>query len=106
VPNLSPELWTTVSIIAGLLLTGIVGRVWSPLRKTVAAIDVVAGRPARYPGDSEERPGLAERLDRIDSTIGGMSEQINEVRAEVVSIRSEVNQVKQHVKNLEGECEG
>ena len=67
------------------------------MRKTISAIDVVAGRPERYPGDEEARPGLVERLDRLDVAIRG-------VKVDVVSIRSELDQVKQHVEKLEGGC--
>ncbi len=96
-PTLTPEVWAAIGIIAALILGGMVGKVWGPMRKTVSAIDVVAGRPERYPGDEEARPGLVERLDRIDSALQG-------VKVDVVSIRSEVDAVKQHVEKLEGGC--
>lgn len=96
-PPLSPEVWTAIGIIAALILGGMVGKVWKPMRKTISAIDVVAGRPERYPGDEEARPGLVERLDRIDTALRG-------VKVDVVSIRSEVDAVKQHVEKLEGGC--
>jgi len=67
------------------------------MRKTISAIDVVAGRPERYPGDEEARPGLVERLDRLDAAIRG-------VKVDVVGIRSELDAVKQHVERKEGEC--
>ncbi len=95
--ELSQEIWAAVGIVAALLLGGIVGKVWGPMRKTIAAIDVVAGRPARYPGDEEEKPGLAERLDRIDTAIRG-------IKTDVKAMRSEVDDVKSHVQNLETEC--
>lgn len=85
-PNFSPEVWTAVGIIAGLLLTGIVGRVWRPMRRAVVVVDVISGRPARYPGDPEERPGLAERFDRIDASISELRTGLTEVRAEVSKI--------------------
>ena len=96
-PTLSPEVWTAIGVVAALVLGGMVGRVWTPLRKTVAAIDVVAGRPERYPGDEEARPNLTERLDRIDNAIRG-------VKMEMTAMRSEVDAVKQHVENLETDC--
>jgi hypothetical protein len=96
-PELSPEVWTAAGIIGAALLSGIVGKVWRPLRQTIAAIDVVAGRPERYPGDGEKRPGLAERLDNIDKAIEG-------VKTSVKEMRSEVDTVKSHVQNLETEC--
>lgn len=86
VPNLSPEVWAVIAICATLLGSGIVGRVWRPMRKTVDAIDVLAGRPARYPGDPEERPGLAERLDRIDASIAELRHGLHTVRTEVQKI--------------------
>lgn len=96
-PTLSPEVWTAIWIIGALILGGMVGKVWGPMRKTVSAIDVVAGRPERYPGDEEARPGLVERLDRLDAAIRG-------VKVDVVGIRSELDAVKQHVEKLEGGC--
>lgn len=96
-PAITPEVWTGIAIIAGLILGGMVGRVWKPMRKTISAIDVVAGRPERYPGDEEARPGLVERLDRLDAAIRG-------VKVDVVGIRSELNAVKQQVEKMEGGC--
>jgi hypothetical protein len=96
-PTLSPEVWTAIGIIAALVLGGMVGKVWGPMRKTVSAIDVVAGRPERYPGDEEARPGLVERLDRLDAAIRG-------VKVDVTLVRSELDAVKQHVEKLEGGC--
>jgi hypothetical protein len=97
VPALSPEVWTAIGIVGASLLGGIVGKVWNPLRKTIAAIDVVAGRPERYPGDEEQRPGLAERLDSIDKAIKGVNDKVS-------AMRTEVDAVKSHVANLETEC--
>jgi hypothetical protein len=82
----NPEVWTAAGIIGAALLSGIVGKVWRPMRQTVAAIDVLTGRDARYPGDPEERPGIIERLSAISA------------------IRSDVDAVKTHVQNLETEC--
>jgi hypothetical protein len=96
-PAITPEVWTALGIVAALILGGMVGRVWKPMRKTISAIDVVAGRPERYPGDEEARPGLVERLDRLDAAIRG-------VKVDVVGIRSELDAVKQHVEKLEGGC--
>lgn len=83
------EAWTAVAIVGGLLLSGLIGRIWRPVRKTVAAIDVIAGRPERYPGDEEARPGLAERFDRVDSSIK--------------VIRTDLDAVKRHVGKWEVE---
>jgi hypothetical protein len=96
-PELTPEVWTATGIVGAALLGGTVGKVWKPLRRTVAAIDVVAGRPERYHGDAEARPGLAERLDNIDNAIRGIETNVN-------AVRSEVDTVKAHVQNLEAEC--
>lgn len=96
-PTITPEVWTALGIIAALILGGMVGRVWKPMRKTISAIDVVAGRPERYPGDEEARPGLVERLDRLDAAIRG-------VKVDVVGVRSELDAVKQHVQKMEGGC--
>lgn len=49
------------------------------------------GRPARYPGDPEERPGLVERLDRIEASVS--------------DARLELAEVKQKVNELETGCE-
>lgn len=94
-PAITPEIWTTLGIIAALILGGMVGRVWKPMRKTISAIDVVAGRPERYPGDEEAKPGLVERLDRLDLAMRGL-------KVDVTAVRSEIDAVKQQVANLEG----
>lgn len=52
--------------------------------------DVIVGRPARYPGDPEERPGLVKRLDDIDKNMK--------------SLQSEIASVKRKVDDLEMEC--
>jgi len=96
-PAITPEVWTALGIIAALILGGMVGRVWKPLRKTVSAIDVLAGRAERYPGDEEARPGLTERLDRLDTAIRG-------VKVDVAALRTELDSVKKHVENTEGAC--
>jgi hypothetical protein len=85
-PDLSPETWAVVGIVFTLLFSGVIGRVWKPMRKTVNAVDVLTGRPARYPGDPEERPGLPERLDRIDASISELRTGLSEVRTEVSKI--------------------
>lgn len=97
VPQFSPEVWATLGIVATALLTGIVGKVWRPLRQIIAAVDVVAGRPERYEGDEEAKPGLAERLDNLDKAI-------RKTDANVTAMRSELDNVKQTVENWEGEC--
>lgn len=84
--GISPEVWAALSIIAGLLCTGIIGKLWRPMRKVVDVVDVISGRPARYPGDPEERPGLAERFDRIDASIAEMRTGLAHVRTEVSKI--------------------
>lgn len=82
-PNLSPEAWATIGVIVALVVGGMIGKVWRPVRKTVAAVDVLAGRPARYPGDPEERPGLAERLDRVDDSIEELRTGLAELRKDI-----------------------
>lgn len=96
-PEFSQEVWTAIGIVSAVLLGGIVGKVWRPLRQIIAAVDVVAGRPARYPGDEEEKPGLAKRLDDLDRAVRG-------INSNVTAMRSELDDVKTHVQNLEGEC--
>lgn len=96
-PEFSQETWTAIGIAASLILGGIVGKVWRPLRQIIAAVDVVAGRPERYEGDEEAKPGLAKRLDDIDKAI-------RKTDANVTAMRSELDNVKQTVDNLEGEC--
>lgn len=87
-PTLSPETWTTITVIAALVFGGTIGRVWRPMRKAVDAIDALAGKPARYPGDPSERPGIAERLDRIDASISELRSGLAEVSKEVQSIET------------------
>lgn len=86
-----------IGLISSVLLGGMIGKVWRPLRQTIAAIDVVAGRPERYEGDEEAKPGLAKRLDDIDKAIRGTN-------ANVTDMRTELDAVKRHVQNLEAEC--
>lgn len=85
-PSFSAEVWAAVGIIAGLLLTGIVGKAWGPLRRAVVVVDVISGRPARYPGDPEGRPGLAERFDRVDASIAELRAGMSEVQSKVDKI--------------------
>lgn len=95
-PDFNQETWTAIGIVASLLLGGIVGKVWRPLRQIIAAVDVVAGRPERYEGDEEAKPGLAKRLDDIDKAIKGVS-------TKVTAMQTEVDAVKQHVELIEVE---
>ena len=95
-PDFSQETWTAIGIVSTLLLGGIVGKVWRPLRQIIAAVDVVAGRPERYEGDEEAKPGLAKRLDDIDKAIKGVS-------TKVTAMQTEVDAVKQHVELIEVE---
>jgi len=103
-PQLPQEVWVAGGIVVMLLLSGVVGRVWKPMRRAIAAVDVVTGRPARYPGDKEERPGLAERLDRIDDAVNGIKTDVQNVTTEVAAMRTEVDGMKTHVQSLEMEC--
>lgn len=96
-PAIPQEIWIALGILASLLLGGMVGKVWRPLRQTIAAIDVVAGRPERYPGDEEAKPGLAKRLDDIDKALRATNQN-------VTAMRAELDNVKSHVENLEGDC--
>ncbi len=82
-PELDAEAWTGIGIAIALIFGGMLGKVWRPLRKTVAAVDVLAGRPERYPGDPEAKPGLAERLDTLDDSIAEIRSDLNEVRKDV-----------------------
>lgn len=96
VPEISQETWTAIGIAGALIFGGMVGKVWRPMRQFIAAVDVVAGRPGRYEGDEEAKPGLAERLDNLDKAVC-------EVRTEVTATRTEVDAIKAHVQNLEVE---
>lgn len=87
-PSLGPEGWTAIALIVAMLFSGMLGRVWRPLRKTVAAIDVVAGRAARYPGDPEEKPGLAERLDTIDRNMRQLQTKVDAVETKVDNLET------------------
>lgn len=84
--NINPEVWAVIGIVAGLLCTGVIGKMWRPMRKVVDVVDVISGRPARYPGDPEERPGLAERFDRIDASIAELRTGMAEVTTKVDNI--------------------
>jgi hypothetical protein len=95
-PTLGPEIWTAIGIVGAAVLGGTVRKVWNPLRKFVSTVDVIAGRPERYPGDEEAQPGLVERFDRLDKAIRKTSDN-------VTAMRSELDDVKQHVQKLEWE---
>jgi hypothetical protein len=82
-PEWSPEVWTGIGLVLALIFGGMLGKVWRPLRKTVAAVDVLAGRPERYPGDPEAKPGLAERLDTLDESVTEIRSDLNKLREEV-----------------------
>lgn len=82
-PTFDPEVWATVSVVVLLLFGGLLGRVWTPMRKTIAAVDVIAGRPPRYQGDPEQRPGLAERLDTLDRSIAALKSEVDHVKTEI-----------------------
>ncbi len=56
-PQFSQEVWTAIGIISALLLGGIVGKVWRPLRQIIAAVDVVAGLRDIADADSEDIAG-------------------------------------------------
>lgn len=43
---------------------------WRRLRRVVALVDVLTGRPERYHGDPEARPSLVEQLDDIRRHLG------------------------------------
>lgn len=49
-----------------VLVTGLLfPKVWRSVRRLVSVFDVVIGRPERYPGDPEARPGLVETVDQV-----------------------------------------
>lgn len=43
-----------------------VPKAWRGTRRLVAVLDVITGRPPRYDGDQEAKPGLVQRFDQID----------------------------------------
>lgn len=94
--QLGQEGWVAIGVAVALLLSGVVGKVWKPLRQAVAAIDVIAGRPERYPGDDEATPNLAQRLDRIDDAI-------TDVTTDMAAMRLEIDDVKRLVNSEETE---
>lgn len=87
VPELTPEAWAAIGIFAALVGGGVLGRVWRPVRRWISMGDVIVGRPARYPGDPEERPGLVKRLDDLDANV-------REVRAELSRVEKKVDDIE------------
>lgn len=80
-------------LIGGVIVVAVVApKMWTPARRLVALIDTLAGRPARYPGDPEARPGLAERLDVIERHVGNGSstplrQVVDELRDDLADLR-------------------
>lgn len=66
-----------LAIIAGALMG--IGKAWRPLRRTIALIDALAGRPERYPGDPEARPGIIQRLDCLDDKVTSVDQRLSGV---------------------------
>lgn len=87
--QLGQEGWAVIGIAVALLFGGVVGKVWKPFRQMVAAIDVIAGRPPRYPGDIEATPNLAERLDRIDGALSRVTADVSMVRIELDNVKNQ-----------------
>lgn len=75
-----------------LLVVAAAPKVWHPVRRLVAVVDALAGRPARYDGDPEARPGLVQRLDRIEWHVGNGS--ATPLRAELAELRNDVAQLR------------
>jgi len=100
-PDFSAETWAAIAVATTLLAgAGILGKLWTPLRRWIAVGDVVVGRPARYSGDPEERPGLVERLDRIDEHQIKADEKLNELAAHMTSLQGQVNNVQKDVQEM------
>lgn len=83
-----------------IVVVTVVPKVWRPLRRFVAVVDALAGRPPRYPGDPEARPGIIQRLDRIEWHVGdGSPESLRDV---VEGLRTDVAHLKQVVGDKHG----
>ena len=80
-----------VGVVAG---AAALPKVWRPVRRLVTLVDTLAGRPPRYPGDREARPGLAERLDRIES-------RQEQVVAELAGLREQMCQTTTRLTRVE-----
>ena len=83
--------------LLGVVVAGwkLVPRLWHRLRRPLAVIDVIVGRPPRYPGDREAKPGLVERLDRIEARQDETRQAVAAVREEVCETSSRVARVEQ-----------
>jgi len=85
-----------VGVVAGAVA---LPKFWRPVRRLISLVDTLAGRPERYPGDREARPGLVERLDRIESG----QEQ---VKAELSELRKEIGQTNSRLRRVESAMNG
>lgn len=77
--------WTVMAIGALAVLYTVIQRMWKPMRRFVAMMDVVLGRPPRYDGDPEARPGLVQRLDGIDGSICRLDRRVTRIERHVTS---------------------
>lgn len=57
-----------------LVLAVVSPPVWRRVRRMVALVDVLTGRPERYSGDPEARPSLPQQLDDIRRHLGNGAE--------------------------------
>lgn len=66
---LDAELTITIGAVGtgAVVLSMGLRRVIHVARKWVDMYDVILGRPERYPNDPESKPGLIERLDKLDN---------------------------------------
>lgn len=78
------ELWGFGAIALGLIISTGIGLAWPRVRRVIAAIDVIVGRPPRYPDDPEQRPGLAQRLDTLDSNVNRLGTRVERIERHVM----------------------
>ncbi len=68
-------------------------------------VDLVAGRPERWPGDPEARPGVAQRLETIDAAIADVRSEVAAIDAELhpnsgSSLRDQVDATRDQVAQM------
>lgn len=88
----------TGALIGGALF---VGRMWKPFRGFVAFVDILKGRPPRYKGDPEARPGLIQHIDETNRKLTCISESLSQVSSTMSALNSRVSHIEDKTSDME-----
>jgi len=78
-------MWTLGVAGALVALYTFIQRIWRPMRRFVAMMDVILGRPPRYESDPEARPGIVQRLDDIDRNVCRLDKRVSRVEQHITN---------------------